>query len=48
MHDYISEEDERGLTVNRFIDTNVFIYVMTGHPQFGEPAKAILERIEQG
>jgi len=34
--------------VIRFIDTNVFIYAMTGHPQFGDPAKVILERIEQG
>jgi len=34
--------------VIRFIDTNIFIYAMTGHPQFGDPAKVILERIEQG
>ena len=32
----------------RFIDTNIFIYAMTGHPQFGDTAKVILERIEQG
>ena len=32
----------------RFVDTNVFIYAMTGHPEFGETARAILERIEKG
>jgi len=32
----------------RFVDTNVFIYAATGHPQFGERAKRILERIEAG
>jgi predicted nucleic acid-binding protein len=30
------------------VDTNVFIYALTGHPKFGETAKRILERIEAG
>jgi len=34
--------------MTRFVDTNVFIYSITGHPLFGENAKRILERIEQG
>lgn len=34
--------------MSRFVDTNVFIYSATKHPQFGENAKRILERIEQG
>jgi predicted nucleic acid-binding protein len=34
--------------VTRFVDTNVFIYALTAHPQFGKTAKNILERIEQG
>jgi len=32
----------------RFVDTNIFVYALTGHPKFGEVAKAILERIEAG
>jgi len=32
----------------RFVDTNIFIYSATSHPQFGETARRILERIEQG
>jgi len=32
----------------RFVDTNIFIYALTGHPRFGEVAKSILERIEAG
>jgi len=32
----------------RFVDTNVFVYAATGHPRFGEKAKAILKRIEAG
>jgi len=32
----------------RFVDTNVFIYAMTGHPEFGNISKTILERIEKG
>ncbi len=32
----------------RFIDTNVFIYVATNHPRFGETSTTILRRIESG
>jgi predicted nucleic acid-binding protein len=32
----------------RFIETNVFLYVITAHPEFGPAAKAIFERIEKG
>lgn len=32
----------------RFVDTNVFIYAMQGHPEFGEVSKKILERIDRG
>jgi len=32
----------------RFIETNVFLYVITAHPELGPKAKAILERIERG
>jgi len=34
--------------MKRFVDTNIFIYSATNHPQFGETARRILERIEQG
>lgn len=34
--------------MKRFVDTNVFIYSATGHPRFGEDAKHILKRIEEG
>jgi predicted nucleic acid-binding protein len=34
--------------MKRFVDTNVFIYSITNHPQFGQRAKLILKRIEQG
>jgi len=34
--------------MKRFVDTNVFIYSVTSHPRFGEDAKRILERIEDG
>ena len=30
------------------MDTNIFIYSATNHPQFGETARQILERIEHG
>jgi predicted nucleic acid-binding protein len=30
------------------VDTNIFVYALTGHPKFGEVAKNILERIEAG
>ena len=32
----------------RFVDTNIFIYALTAHPIFGQTAKQILERIENG
>jgi predicted nucleic acid-binding protein len=32
----------------RFIDTNIFIYAATAHPKFGETARTILKRIEDG
>ena len=32
----------------RFVDTNVFVYALTAHPDFGQTAKRILERIENG
>ena len=32
----------------RFVDTNVFIYVATNHPRYGETSAAILERVESG
>jgi len=32
----------------KFVDTNVFIYVITAHPAFGPAARRILERIEAG
>jgi predicted nucleic acid-binding protein len=34
--------------MKRFVDTNVFIYSLTGHPRFGEDARRILKRIEEG
>jgi predicted nucleic acid-binding protein len=32
----------------RFVETNVFLYVITAHPEFGPIAKRILERIDSG
>ena len=34
--------------MTQFVDTNVFVYAMTGHPEFGDTARAILELIEKG
>ena len=34
--------------MKRFVDTNVFIYSVTGHPRFGEGARRILKCIEEG
>jgi predicted nucleic acid-binding protein len=31
-----------------FIDTNIFLYVVQAHPQFGKVSKEILERIDKG
>ena len=32
----------------RFVETNVFLYTIMAHPDFGSVAKVILERIERG
>lgn len=32
----------------RFVETNIFLYVMTGHSEFGPIGKRILERIDSG
>ena len=32
----------------RFVEANIFLYVLTAHPDFGARAKAILERIDSG
>ncbi|HKZ93492.1 MAG TPA: type II toxin-antitoxin system VapC family toxin [Candidatus Bathyarchaeia archaeon] len=32
----------------RFLETNIFLYVITAHPNFGSVAKAIFQRIEEG
>jgi len=32
----------------RFVDTDIFIYAMQGHPEFGTVARRILERIDRG
>ncbi len=32
----------------RFVDTNIFIYALTAHPSFGQTAKRILARLENG
>jgi predicted nucleic acid-binding protein len=32
----------------RFVETNIFLFVITAHPDFGPLAKAILERIDSG
>ena len=34
--------------MTRFVDTNVIVYAMTGHPIFGETSRQILQRIEDG
>lgn len=34
--------------MRRFVDTNVFIYLLTKHPKFFEVSKRILGRIEDG
>lgn len=34
--------------MTRFVDANVFIYTLTAHPRFGEVARSILDRIEEG
>lgn len=32
----------------RFVETNVFLYVINAHPEFGPKARRILERIQEG
>ncbi len=32
----------------RFVDSNIFLYVVTDHPKFGAISKNILKRIEEG
>jgi len=32
----------------KFLETNIFLYVITAHPQFGSTSKTILQRIEEG
>jgi len=32
----------------RFVETNIFLYVITAHPEFGPRAKRILGRISSG
>lgn len=32
----------------RFLETNIFLYVITANPHFGSTAKTILQRIEDG
>lgn len=32
----------------RFVETNIFLYVITAHPQFGSVARRILDRIDSG
>ena len=32
----------------RFVETNVFLYVINAHPEFGINARRILERIQDG
>lgn len=34
--------------MTRFIDTNVFVYLITAHPKFGQTAKQILQRVQEG
>ena len=34
--------------MRRFVDSNVFVYSATNHPQFGETSRDILRRIEEG
>jgi len=34
--------------LRRFVDTNVFVYSIIDHPQFGNKARDILQRIEDG
>ena len=33
--------------VRRYVDVNVFVYWLCGHPTFGEKAKSWIEKIEK-
>jgi len=39
--------NERGRERN-FVDSNIFLYVVQAHPQFGKVSKGILKRIDKG
>jgi len=39
--------DEKGGERN-FVDTNIFLYAVQAHPQFGRISKEILEKIDKG
>jgi len=39
--------DERSGERN-FVDTNIFLYTVQAHPQFGKPSRGILKRIDGG
>jgi predicted nucleic acid-binding protein len=32
----------------RFVETNIFLYVITAHPEFGPIARRILDRVDSG
>ena len=34
--------------MNIYIDSNIFIYVALRHPQFGEPCRRFLSKVQQG
>ncbi|MEA2053567.1 MAG: type II toxin-antitoxin system VapC family toxin [Candidatus Thermoplasmatota archaeon] len=38
---------DEGKNRKRFVDTNIFLYVIQGHPEFGERSKRILKRIDE-
>jgi predicted nucleic acid-binding protein len=33
---------------NVFIDANTFVYAFSNHPQFGQPSRTLLERVDRG
>lgn len=40
----MDDGEDRG----KFVDTNIFLYVIQAHPEFGGRSKQILENIDQG
>ncbi len=42
------EHSERQLAESSYLDTNIWIYAITAHPDYGLPCKRILEDIEHG